>query len=115
VDIVHCPGKDGGSVGKALQRQLQTLGLTLHDVHTGTGDGGGEMEGQGGLHSLLERTNHSYVRRRCMAHLAWRCVDNGLSVMEAQDSLNDIMKYFRETGTWLRLQAIASQPLHTGP
>ncbi len=47
VDIVHCPGKAGEDVAKVLQKQLETLGLTFHDVLSGSGDGGGEMEGSG--------------------------------------------------------------------
>jgi hypothetical protein len=114
VDIVHCPGKDGGSLAKALQKQLWTLGLTLHDVHAGTGDGGGEMEGSSGVHSILERTNETYVRHRCLAHLSWRCADNGMLLMVGIPTVREFMKYLSEHGTWLRLQAIAVQPEHTG-
>ncbi len=45
VDIVHCPHKDGGPLAKAMQLQMQTLGLALHDIHSGTGDGGGRWRG----------------------------------------------------------------------
>lgn len=114
VDIVHCPSKDGKAVANAVQLQMQGLGLTLDDIHSGTGDGGGEMEGSSGLHKVLELSNCTYVRRRCWAHLSWRCVDSGIAIMSAHDSLNAFLNYLRETGTWLRLQAIAVQQPHDG-
>ncbi len=114
LDIVHCPHKDGASTSKALQKQMQSIGLTLHDIHGGTGDGGGEMEGAAGVHKVLEHENPTYVRRRCLGHLSWRAVDAAITTMECHDSAQAILKYLRETGTWLRLQAIATQPAHSG-
>ena len=114
LDIVHCPNKDGKAVANALQLQGQGLGLTLDDIQSGTGDGGGEMEGSAGLHKALEANNNTYVRRRCWAHLSWRCVDNGIAVMSAHDTLTALLVYLREAGTWLRLQAIATQQPHDG-
>jgi len=114
VDIVHCPNKDGKAVARAVGLQLQALGLTLGDVHSGTGDGGGEMEGGAGLHRAIEEMNPTYVRRRCWAHLSWRCVDYGVQVFEAFATFASMLNYLRDSGTWLRLQAIAVQPAHQG-
>ena len=110
LDIVHCPNKHGAALAEALGLQLRALNLTLHDIVSGTGDGGGEMEGGEGVHGLLQALSSSYVRRRCWAHLSWRCVDNGVSIMESHWSVQAVLTYLRESGTWLRLQAIAVQP-----
>ena len=71
------------------------------------------MEGSGGVHSILERTNESYVRHRCLAHLSWRCSDNGMLLMVGIPAVRQFMNHLTEAGTWLRLQAVAVQPAHT--
>ena len=54
LDICHCPGKNGPSTMKVLDKQLQRLGLSRYDVVSLVGDGGGENEGLlQGMHKLL--------------------------------------------------------------
>ena len=53
-DIMHCPGKKGTYVSRILEKQLARLGLNCFDVVSGTGDGGGENEGQLGVHAYVE-------------------------------------------------------------
>ena len=81
LDIVNCPGKDGGSVLKTIDKQLLRIGCTRADILSGTGDGGGENEGVAGIHAMLEADNPSYVRRRCLSHIAWRVADSGFQII----------------------------------
>ena len=54
-------------------------GVFVSDVTAGVGDGGGENEGVGGVHNLLETGGcEGYTRRRCMLHLSWRVTDAGI-------------------------------------
>ena len=77
-DIVICPGKTGGSRFNVIVKLWERLGLYKEDCVGGTGDAGGENEGAAGLHSILETIRPDYVRRRCLAHLPWRCADQVL-------------------------------------
>ena len=77
-DIMHCPGKKGTDVSQVLEKQLGRIGLTCHDVVSGTRGGGGENEGQSGIHSHFENLSPGYVRRRCLPHLAWRTADQAI-------------------------------------
>ena len=52
-DIMHCPGKKGVDVSSITEKQLGRLGLNCFDVVSGTGDGGGENEGQQGVHAYF--------------------------------------------------------------
>ena len=63
-DIMHCPGKKGTDVSQVLEKQLARIGLTCFDVVSGTGDGGGENEGQSGIHSHFENLCPGCVRHR---------------------------------------------------
>ena len=63
-DIMHCPGKKGTDVSRVLERQLSRVRLSLFDVVSGTGDGGGENEGASGIHGHFEHLSLGYVRRR---------------------------------------------------
>ena len=54
LDLCHCPGKSGAAVMSVLDKQLGRVGLIRYDACSGTGDGGGENEGQTGIHSSLE-------------------------------------------------------------
>ena len=115
-DIVHCPGKDGHTVVGVIENQLRRIGLNLTDIASGTGDGGGENEGMNGVHASLEEIGDgSYIRRRCLGHLAWRAADAGLDEMGkwAKEAAS-VCTYLHEGVTFRRLQSIACQPIATG-
>ena len=78
-DIMHCSGKKGKDVWGILEKQLLRLGLSTHDVVAGVGDGGGENEGETGIHHSFEEENNGYVRRRCLPHIAWRAADQAIN------------------------------------
>ena len=116
LDVVHCPAKDGQTVVSVIGKQLSRLGLSLADIVSGTGDGGGENEGMLGVHATLERDvgDGSYVRRRCLGHLSWRSADAGLDSMGVyHKETQAICNYIHDGITFRRLQSIASQPLHS--
>ena len=114
-DVCHCPGKDGQSVLKVITQQLMRLGLSLQDVVSGVGDGGGENEGALGIHSSIEAANPGYVRRRCLGHLSWRTADAAIDEMGVLSKhVLSLCAYLHEGITWRRLQAIASQPVAQG-
>ncbi len=52
------------SVDVSLQKELARVGLNSFDVVSGTGDGGGEDEGNQGIHEHLENVSPWRVRRR---------------------------------------------------
>ena len=110
-DVVNCAGKKGVDLLSVVIKQWQRLGCYREDCVGGTGDGGGENEGAEGLHSLLEETKPDYVRRRCLAHLPWRCADQVLIAIGAHhESIKAISYYLHDGGTWNRLKSIAVQP-----
>ena len=80
-DLANCVGKTGTDVLGVLVQQWARFGLYKSDCVAGVGDGGGENEGVGGIHTLLEREMPDYVRRRCFGHLPWRVADQGLDAM----------------------------------
>ena len=91
-------------------KQWERLGCYKEDCVGGTGDGGGENEGADGVHALMEDIRPDYVRRRCLAHLPWRCADQVLAcVGEQHDEIKAISYYLHDSGTWNRLKAIAVQ------
>ena len=57
-------------MSRIVEKQLGRLGLSCFDVVPGTGDGGGENEGQQGVRAYFENLNPGYVRRRCLPHIA---------------------------------------------
>jgi hypothetical protein len=115
LDVCHCSGKDGKSVLAVITKQLERLNLSLTDIVGGVGDGGGENEGVGGVHAKLEHLQPSYVRRRCMGHLSWRCADACLDSMgSVHKDVQAVCTYLRDGITWKRLQAIATQPVASG-
>ena len=115
LDIVHCPGKDGATVMRALDKQLSRIQCSRHDLVSGTGDGGGENEGSGGVHSLIEAESSGYIRRRCLGHLAWRVADAGIAEMgPSHKDMPKLSSYLRDGVTWRRLQALATQPPASG-
>ena len=60
------------------------------------------------MHALLETIKPDYVRRRCLAHLPWRCADQVLSAIgERHEEIKAISFYLHDSGTWIRLKAIA--------
>ena len=115
-DIAHCPGKDGPAVTAVIEKQLRRIGLNLTDIVSGTGDGGGENERMSGVHASLEEIGDgSYVRRRCLGHLAWRAADAGINEMGAwAKQTTSLSTYLHEGITFRRLKSIACQPIATG-
>lgn len=113
-DIVHVPLKTGSETLRVMDKQIERLGLTRLDIKSGTGDGGGENEGVGGIHSLLEYSEPTYIRRRCFGHLPWRVADQGLIAIPHWKATQSVCTYLRDGITWSRLQAIATQGHHDG-
>ena len=111
-DITHCPGKKGVDVGKIVEKQLARLGLNCFDVVGCTGDGGGENEGQQGVHAHFEDLNPGYVRRRCLPHLAWRTCD--VAIRGSGLNYKALAAYLTEGVTWSRLSEIAIKPVAEG-
>ena len=108
-DIMHCPGKKGVDVSRILEMQLHRMGLSSFDVTSGTGDGGGENEGQHGVHAYMENLTPGYVRRRCIPHMSWRTCD--LAIRVSGLDYKALAAYLVEGITWSRLQELAT----TGP
>ena len=107
-DINHCPSKRGTDVWRVVERQLEKLGLNAYDVVSGTGDGGGENEGEHGLHAQLEALSPGYVRRRCVAHISWRTADQALAEAKHMNlDYKNLCTYLTDGITWSRLRAIA--------
>ena len=79
--VMSCSGKKGADLLDVVAKQWQRLGCYKEDCVGGTGDAGGENEGAEGLHALLEEAKPDYVRRRCLAHLPWRCADQVLNAI----------------------------------
>ena len=114
-DIVNCPGKTGDVVHEVLVNQVTRLGVISDECVSGVGDGGGENEGQQGIHKLMEDRNPSYVRRRCLLHLPWRVADQGLHEMgNLHNETKAISTYLHEGSTWQRLKAISATPIASG-
>ena len=115
-DVRNCAGKKGDDVFQVVVKQWERLGCYKEDCVGGTGDAGGENEGAHGLHSLLEEVRPDYVRRRCLAHLPWRCADQVLNAIgDHHESIKAISYYLHDGGTWNRLKSIAVQaPLDGG-
>ena len=113
-DICHCPGKDGGTVMRVIDKQLARLSCSRHDLLSGTGDGGMENEGQQGVHSQLEAEVPGYVRRRCLGHIAWRVSDALLDEVPDYSVVKRLCEYMCDGSTWTRLQALATTPLLEG-
>ena len=115
-DVCHCPAKDGATVTKVVQKQLARFGLTDADMVSGTGDGGGENEGHlGGVHQHMEEVQPSYVRRRCLNHVAWAVCRAGLeeSGRTSQDA-EKIGTYLAQGLTWFSMKALAVKPVVQG-
>ena len=107
-DILHNPGKRGEDLLAVLNKQLGRIGLLRADIVSCTTDGGGENEGRSGIHELLESENPSYVRRRCLPHLAWRTSDAALNCCaENLGAYKNLAAYLADGVTWRRLRTIA--------
>ena len=107
--------KDGTSVLKVLERQFGRYDINLYDMVGGSGDGGGENEGVGGVHSVLETMTEAYVRRRCLQHVGWTNAKSGLNEFpEHKADLECIHTYFNSATTWNRLKTIAVSPPSQG-
>ena len=91
-----------------VRKQLSRLGLTSFDVVSGTGDGGGENEGAAGIHHAFEEEQPSYVRRRCLNHLAWRVAKQALKEMD-EHVVEAMCTYINsaQSTTWWRRQCLA--------
>ncbi len=115
MDVCHCPGKDGPSVMRVVDKQLMRLGLCRYEVFNGTGDGGGENEGETqGIHKTMEVEVPGYVRRRCLGHLAWRVADAMIAEYGLHKLVKRMCEYLNDGSTWTRLQAIATTPEDEG-
>ena len=107
--------KDGLSVLKVLERQFGRYDINLYDMVGGSGDGGGENEGVGGVHSVLETMTDAYVRRRCLQHVGWTNAKSDLNEFpEHKADLECIHTYFNSATTWNRLKTIAVSPPSQG-
>ena len=114
LDLCHCPGKDGPAVMRVIDKQLGRVGLSRYDVCSGAGDGGGENEGQSGIHASFEADNPHYVRRRCLGHIAWRLADALLAEVPDYKLITRLCEYLCEGSTWTRLQGLATTPVLEG-
>ena len=111
LDICHCPGKDGASLMKVLDKQLGRIGLSRYDVVGMTGDGGAENEGLlQGMHATLEADVPGYVRKRCLGHMAWRVADAVIAEIPLYTKVKKICEYIGNGVTWTRLQSLAVTP-----
>ena len=99
-------------VQRILEKQLGRLGLNCYDVCSGTGDGGGENEGQHGVHAYFENLSPGYVRRRCLSHIAWRTCDVAIRVSSL--SYKTLVSYLTDGITWFRLRQLAITPRGLG-
>ena len=114
-DICHCPGKRGEDVMRVLDKQLGRLGLNRADVVSGTGDGGGENEGTRGIHAAFESASGSYVRRRCLPHVAWRTADAAIGAYGPDAAIyRNLAAYLNDGITWKRLRTLATSPREVG-
>ena len=106
--------RKGTGVSQVLEKQLGRIGLNCYDVVSGTGDGGGENEGQTGIHSHFENLSPGYVRRRCLPHIAWRTADQAIRASGLD--YKALCSYLCEGITWTRLREIAVRaPRDGGP
>jgi hypothetical protein len=114
-DIMHCAGKKGSDLWALLERQLARVGLNTSDVVSGTGDGGGENEGEDGCHAGFEQQSSGYVRRRCLPHISWRVAAQAIEASTTDDlQYKPLCTYLGEGVTWSRLRAIAVLPRAAG-
>ena len=91
-----------------LEKQLARVGLGRYDVMSGTGDGGGENEGANGIHAAFEEAVLGYVRRRCLAHIAWRSAEAGFPSMgNVREGWKAVSRHIHEGGVWARLKIAA--------
>ena len=114
-DIVHCSSKRGEEVVGVLDKHICCFGLSRADVVGGVGDGGGENEGKSGVHASFEKENPSYVRRRCLPHLAWRVADAAINASDNEGvSIKTLAAHVADGVTWQRLRSIATKSKDDG-
>ena len=79
--------------------------MSFFDVVSCTGDGGGENEGQHGIHAFFENLCPGYVRRRCLPHIAWRTSD--MAINASSLDYRSLAAYLVDGITWSRLRNLA--------
>ena len=114
-DIMNVPMKTGSATLDVINIQTSRLGVSMQDYCAGTGDGGGENEGQYGIHALVSEANNEYCAKRCMPHVSWCTFKAGLEHMEPHYKKSEALnRYLRRGITWSRLQTIAVLPVASG-
>ena len=94
---------------------MERIGLGRFDCVSGTGDGGGENEGVQGVHSLFEDKVPGYVRRRCLAHIAWRGAEASWPSMgTVREGWKAIASHLHKGGVWARLKTCATASVDYG-
>ena len=114
-DIINCRGKTGGAIIDVVTKQLWRLGYLIEDTVSASSDGGGENEGQSGLHAHLMHRIPSFVPRRALDHIGWRVTDKGIAQLgQRHDGTKAIATYLKDGSTWRFLDDIATAPVADG-
>ena len=107
-DIMNVPLKTGSATLEVICQQTSRQGVHITDYNSAAGDGGGENEGEFGVHSLISAANEEYVHKRCMPHFSWRTFAAGEKEMTPHTKLGEALnRYLRRGVTWQRLRSYA--------
>ena len=81
--------------------------ITNTTAHTDTNiNTNAPCPGATGIHAVCEASDHSYVRRRCLAHWGWRVADNVASVpandfgYNVMSNVQSLCSYVHDGVTW---------------